>query len=87
MTAKVGTCMPQEQQPVVIPVEILVPAGAELWIQGVKMQETGMNRPFETPPLRPGQDYTYTLKVVHQGKEVTREVTLRSGAAELLRLP
>ena len=63
---------------------LLVPAGAELWIQGVKMQETGMNRRFETPPVSPGQEYTYTLKAeVTRNGEVfaeTREVKLRAGA-------
>ena len=34
VAAKVGTCMPQDQQPVVIPVEIQVPAGAELGFKG-----------------------------------------------------
>ena len=79
IAGKTGCCLPQADQEVIIPVEFLVPADATLWIEGVRMQTTGVARHFQTPPLRLGGTYTYNVKVLWQGKEVTRQVDLSHG--------
>jgi uncharacterized protein (TIGR02246 family) len=61
--------------------DVLLPADATLTIDGTRTRETGALRHFQTPPLPVGSEYTYTLKVTHQGKEVTRELHLRHGPA------
>src|SRR5262249_11419669 len=55
----------------VIPFELLVPADAVVEIGGYKTYETGTERHYDTPPLRVGGDYTYTVKATWRGKEVT----------------
>src|SRR6516225_9603487 len=59
---------------------VRLPADAVLEIDGKKTQATGEERRFETPPLRVGGTYQYTLKATSQGKEVTRQINLRHGA-------
>jgi uncharacterized protein (TIGR03000 family) len=39
-----------------------VPAGAELWIEGKKSEQTDPVRRFVSPPLPPGQQYTFTIQ-------------------------
>src|SRR5262249_505991 len=41
---------------------IRVPADAELWVQGVKMADTGPSRRFVSPALEPGEDYVYRVR-------------------------
>src|SRR5262245_18326197 len=76
---------PQDQE-AVIPFELLVPADAVVEIGGYRTRETGTERHYDTPPLRVGGDYTYTVKATWRGQEVTRELTLRHGAANVLDL-
>jgi uncharacterized protein (TIGR03000 family) len=40
-----------------------VPADAEVWFNGVPTKQTGTRREFVTPPLDPGGDYSYRLRV------------------------
>jgi uncharacterized protein (TIGR03000 family) len=60
-----------------------VPANAQIWIEDVKTDRTGTFRQFASPPIAPGQDYTYDIKVVwtQDGKEVTqaRHLTVHAG--------
>lgn len=65
----------------IITFEVRLPAGAVLEIDGKKTTATGESRKFETPPLRVGGRYTYTLKATANGKEVTRTVELAHRAA------
>jgi uncharacterized protein (TIGR03000 family) len=58
---------------------VRLPADAVLEIGGNKTKSTGEERHFETPPLRVGGTYQYTLKATSQGKEVTRQLELRHG--------
>lgn len=60
----------------IIAFEVRVPAGAVLEIDGSKTAATGESRKFETPPMRVGGQYTYTLKATANGKEVTRKIDL-----------
>jgi len=43
-------------------VEVRVPADAELWFDGTKTSQTGSQRIFATPPLPPGQAFTYEVR-------------------------
>jgi uncharacterized protein (TIGR03000 family) len=56
---------------------------AELWFNGVETTQTGAVRTFATPELRPGESYSYEIKVrwVEDGKyiERTRKVVVAPG--------
>lgn len=64
-------------------VAITLPADAKLTFNGTPATGTGSVRTFNTPPLTPGQDYTYTLtaEVIVNGKPqtVSEKVTVRAG--------
>jgi uncharacterized protein (TIGR03000 family) len=60
---------------------VLLPADAQVTIDGNKTTSTGAERRYETPPLARNKDYTYTLKVTSRGKSVTRKAVVRYGAA------
>jgi uncharacterized protein (TIGR03000 family) len=63
--------------------ELRVPEAAEVWFGEVRAVQTGALRVFESPPLAPGKEYVYEVRVVWQvgGREVaeSREVTVRAG--------
>jgi len=61
--------------------DLLVPADAQVVIDGNPTRSTGEWRRYVPPPLPAGKDYTYTLKVTSQGKTVTRTVTVRAGSS------
>jgi arylsulfatase len=63
----------------VISFVVRLPADAILEIDGDETRSTGEERHFETPPLRVGGRYHYTLKATSQGREVTRRIKLRHG--------
>jgi uncharacterized protein (TIGR03000 family) len=65
-----------------------VPNGAELTFDGVKMPATGPLRQFKTPPLKPGQQYAYTVEARWQenGHEVTQSQHLPVSAGANVRL-
>jgi uncharacterized protein (TIGR03000 family) len=62
---------------------IQVPADAEIWVEGEKTKQTGTNRTFRSPPLEPGKNYTYEVKVrwMEDGKPVekTENVPVHAG--------
>ncbi|HJT78393.1 MAG TPA: TIGR03000 domain-containing protein [Gemmataceae bacterium] len=62
---------------------VQLPSEASLWIQGQEMNETGGFREFVSPPLTPGQRYTYEVQARwnENGKAVTqtRTVPIRAG--------
>jgi uncharacterized protein (TIGR03000 family) len=64
-------------------VNVSVPANAQIWFGDVKTDRTGLLRQFVSPPIIPGRDYTYDVKVVltEGGKEVThsRHITVHAG--------
>jgi len=70
--------------------DVRLPAGAVLYIQGKKTSQTGSERHFVTPALEAGQKYRYTLKAAWsengRAKEVGRHVFLRGGEHALVRL-
>jgi uncharacterized protein (TIGR03000 family) len=64
-------------------INVQVPADAQVWFDGESTSQTGMERAFRSPPLRPGQDYSYEVKVhwTENGKDIerTRKVRIRAG--------
>ncbi|MGF1582676.1 MAG: TIGR03000 domain-containing protein [Gemmataceae bacterium] len=41
---------------------VQVPADAEVWLEGQRMQQTGPVRKFHSPPLAPQQSYVYKIR-------------------------
>jgi uncharacterized protein (TIGR03000 family) len=65
-------------------IRLMVPAEAEVWIEGDKTSQSGTMREFVSPPLAPDNNYTYEIRAqwMENGKPVdqTRKVTVRAGA-------
>jgi uncharacterized protein (TIGR03000 family) len=63
-------------------ITLQVPAGAEVWFDGKPTRQTGATRHFYSPPLQPGKDYFYALRVrwEQDGKSVeeTRRINVRA---------
>jgi len=63
--------------------EIRVPAAnAQVWLDGVRMTQTGTSRRFVTPALDPKSRYSYEVKVRWDNgspQEETRRVSVRAG--------
>jgi uncharacterized protein (TIGR03000 family) len=65
--------------------KVLLPEDdAVLTIEGMPTQKTGKERKFESPPLKPGTEYTYTLVAVIKPNNYTtitrtREVKITAG--------
>jgi uncharacterized protein (TIGR03000 family) len=62
-----------------------VPVGADVWINGLKTYSEGPVREFQSPPLTPGQQYTYEFQARWKdddGREVTQsqQVAVTAGA-------
>lgn len=68
-----------------------VPAHAEVWLEGQKMTQTGNPRVFVSPPLPPGQEFVYSVRVRwrEQGEErvQTRTLSVRAGQRVTARFP
>jgi uncharacterized protein (TIGR03000 family) len=64
-------------------IAVRVPDNAVIWFDGDKTTQTGTLREFITPPLEPGQRYTYEIKAqwVENGQEVfrTRKMDIYAG--------
>lgn len=59
---------------------ILVPDEAFVFVAKTKMNSTGGERLYESPPLLAGMKYTYEISVIHEGREVVREVRFEAGS-------
>jgi uncharacterized protein (TIGR03000 family) len=68
-----------------------VPAGAEVYLEGVKTRQTGTSRVFVSPPLIPGQQYTYEVRARWtdngQPVEQTRSLAVMAGQRLSVRFP
>jgi uncharacterized protein (TIGR03000 family) len=64
-------------------VDVRLPEDAELTFQGVRTNQTGAFRRFQTPSIDPGTNYSYDVRATWtvNGREVTRDrhVALRAG--------
>jgi uncharacterized protein (TIGR03000 family) len=65
-------------------VTVIVPPDAEVYVDGSPTTQTGSERPFVTPPLQQGQNYSYQIRATWNadGDTVsrTRKVLVRAGA-------
>jgi uncharacterized protein (TIGR03000 family) len=50
------------QEPNTVLLDVRVPPSAQVWFDGTATHETGRTRQFISPPLQPGQEYTYTIR-------------------------
>jgi uncharacterized protein (TIGR03000 family) len=66
-------------------VRVIVPAEARVWFGATLMPESGTVRDFVSPPLTPGEPYTYQIRAqwIDNGREVTetRNVAVTANAA------
>jgi uncharacterized protein (TIGR03000 family) len=66
-----------------VTVDVQVPADAQLWFNGQQTNDTGPQRSFMSPPVAPGQNYTYDLRArwMQNGQPVdqTQHITVRAG--------
>jgi len=71
-------------------INISAPPNAEIWFGDTKVshQNNGGTRQFASPPLRPGRDYTYDIKVrwMEDGQPVTRNRTVEVHAGDVVNL-
>ena len=69
-------------------IDLQVPAGAEVWFGGPKTMQTGSFRRFVSPPLTPGRDYAWTVRVrwTEDGRTIDRTRNLSVRAGDRLRL-
>src|SRR5262249_38963511 len=87
LTTEAAARVPAQQaaeEPIVF--EVILPANALLEIDGKKTAETGEQRTFQSPPLKVGGRYTYTLKATLGDKVVTRQMHIAYGAANTIDL-
>ena len=78
----------QESRKTVV-VEVYVPEGARLFLEGQDTRSKGTMRRFVSPPLAPG-NYIYTIKAIIPGpngsRTVTRQIEVRPGDFESIDL-
>ena len=58
---------------------ILVPDDAFVFVARERMKATGRERVYDSPRLERGRRYTYEISVIHEGREVAREVGFEPG--------
>jgi uncharacterized protein (TIGR03000 family) len=63
-----------------VSIRVFVPADARVEFDGPKTSSTGESRLYTSPPVPTGREYHYRLKVLAEGKTVTRDITVRPGA-------
>lgn len=65
-------------------VRVRVPANATVWFEGDQTRQTGPERDFVSPPLSPGQTYTYDIRArwTDNGQPVEQTRTIRVRAGE-----
>ena len=65
-------------------VRLIVPADADVWFDDTKTSQTGGVREYVSPPLTPGRNYSYQIRVrwIAGGRPVdqTRKVAVRAGS-------
>jgi uncharacterized protein (TIGR03000 family) len=69
--------------------QVAVPdTDAEVWLNGVRMKQTGLNRQYNSPPLKAGETYAYDVRVrwTENGKAVERSQTIRVQASKQVKI-
>jgi uncharacterized protein (TIGR03000 family) len=69
-------------------ITVKIPAGATFVVNDKEIPVPAVNPTFVTPPLEPGKDYFYncTVKVVEDGKTVTKVKRVKIHAGELVQI-
>jgi uncharacterized protein (TIGR03000 family) len=71
---------PADDAPKAAPVtiDVKLPAEADLWIEGIKMKQSGELRTFISPKVEPGQRFVYDFRIrfTENGREITKTRTL-----------
>lgn len=74
---------PTAPQKTTVSLRLKVPADAAVWLDGAKTAQTGADRLFESPPIKPGAPYTYAIRArwTENGRSVeqTQIVLVRAG--------
>jgi uncharacterized protein (TIGR03000 family) len=67
---------------------VIVPPDADLWFNGIPTQQKGVERPFVSPPLTPGRDYSYdiTARWTSNGQPVDAKRTIRVHANDRVQI-
>jgi len=65
-------------------IDVKVPSDAEVWFNGVRTQQRGSDREFESPPLQPDRRYSYDIRARwrEDGRTVDRTKTIRVAPGE-----
>lgn len=78
-----GTPPPQGRGPAPATIIVRLPADARLLIDEAATRSTSSVRTFQTPPLEPGKEFSYTLRAERlrngQPVAVRQEITVRAG--------
>jgi uncharacterized protein (TIGR03000 family) len=65
-------------------IEVRVPENAELWIDDVRVAQTGLIRQLISPQLEPGEEYIYEVRArwLENGRSVTRsrKIVVQAGS-------
>ena len=80
--ARQSALLPPSAAPVTI--DVVLPEGADLWIEGKKMGQTTTQRKFISPPLESGRPFVYEFRIrfKDEGREQTKTRTLDVYAGE-----
>jgi uncharacterized protein (TIGR03000 family) len=72
-----------EAAPRAIDFQLVLPADAQVTVEGFRTNSSGENRLFRTPPVAAGARYTYQVAVTWQGQTLRRAVVLSHDRANL----
>jgi uncharacterized protein (TIGR03000 family) len=69
-------------------IQVHLPADAEVWFEGRKMEQSGNWRTFFSPALERGVDYTYHIKArwTQNGRQVERKRTVTVHAGDRIHI-
>jgi uncharacterized protein (TIGR03000 family) len=85
-----GAYYPQDQAADVkaVTIRMHVPSDARVWFEGEATSQSGTDRTFVSPPLAPGREYVYHLRVqwYENGKAVERNRKVRVHAGDRINL-
>jgi uncharacterized protein (TIGR03000 family) len=65
-------------------VDVHVPATAQVWFDNTATRQTGAERQYVSPPLTPGQNFTYDVRArwIDNGRvtDLTRTITVHANS-------
>jgi uncharacterized protein (TIGR03000 family) len=65
--------------------QVSVPSpSAVIYLNGTQMQQTGSVRDFVTPPLQPGKDYTFNIRMQDGGRNQSQTVYVRANSRQVV---